>query len=789
MFRKNTRRNFRQRKDESSDEEGQRDGDDGDRQSPSFFNPQPKLQKGRGLSCSSRPSVAEPESEPLGGEEAPVDSDAGASPQHKANPASVVSFSDEKEVQDGEFRVKKSTDKLVVFHVQKKESSPAKEIRSTGKHFHNVIYKTRACKNSTSGEDHEKDSDDGTDSTSSSTTSSRSPVSIPGADQILAAKEARRQARRQKDYIPLRARDFRVDTPMSDEEEGLEEDDEGDDQLDDHEREIPFAPKSKTLRERIAEEIGGSDGEEECKLWEQQQIGKGVKGHKEYQKFAKQKKRIDIPESLPPVSISVIKKRITAKLDSLREVHSARQAELRRMNFDMDSAKSSLEHLENSAANEQLKFYRSMSVYSQNLLDCLAEKVVLINAAEVDMHTAHIQQAEALSSRRRQAVREESSFLQQLLCESTVNCLLTQSRETGSWSEERCGIMPADSEPTPEEEAELQSKIADILKRSQDIFSDVHGDFCDIAKILARFDEWRRTFPDSYNNAYISLCLPKLLAPFIRHQLICWNPLESKEEDFEALPWYSAVETFCHGQGHEEMENMDKKTLPAIIEKTIVPKIQAFVELAWDPFSHRQSQSLTSLCRRLQEDYSIFSTEKRKPVQSFLESVSERLRIAVDEDVFIPLYPKKCLEDVASPQCKFRDQQFWAAVKLLENIGLWDNLIPEHTLKELALDKLLNRYLIISLLNESNVEFSAEQCKKVAACFPKTWFEENEILPQLKNFCSHVLQTVHSVCKDGSAATTKNLFIVLAEIGACDDLTAVVEKYNCKHLLDSLKLF
>uniref|UniRef100_A0AAY4D3D5 GCF C-terminal domain-containing protein n=1 Tax=Denticeps clupeoides TaxID=299321 RepID=A0AAY4D3D5_9TELE len=746
MFRKNTRRNFRQRKDESSDEEGQRDGDDGDRQSPSFFNPQPKLQKGRGLSCSSRPSVAEPESEPLGGEEAPVDSDAGASPQHKANPASVVSFSDEKEVQDGEFRVKKSTDKLVVFHVQKKESSPAKEIRSTGKHFHNVIYKAYTmfvyvpfgivledallC-----------------------------TVSIPGADQILAAKEARRQARRQKDYIPLRARDFRVDTPMSDEEEGLEEDDEGDDQLDDHEREIPFAPKSKTLRERIAEEIGGSDGEEECKLWEQQQIGKGVKGHK-YQKFAKQKKRIDIPESLPPVSISVIKKRITAKLDSLREVHSARQAELRRMNFDMDSAKSSLEHLENSAANEQLKFYRSMSVYSQNLLDCLAEKVVLINAAEVDMHTAHIQQAEALSSRRRQAVREESSFLQQLLCESTgFNCLLTQSRETGSWSEERCGIMPADSEPTPEEEAELQSKIADILKRSQDIFSDVHGDFCDIAKILARFDEWRRTFPDSYNNAYISLCLPKLLAPFIRHQLICWNPLE--EEDFEALPWYSAVETFCHGQGHEEMENMDKKTLPAIIEKTIVPKIQAFVELAWDPFSHRQSQSLTSLCRRLQEDYSIFSTEKRKPVQSFLESVSERLRIAVDEDVFIPLYPKKCLEDVASPQCKFRDQQFWAAVKLLENIGLWDNLIPEHTLKELALDKLLNRYLIISLLNESNVEFSAEQ---LLICYLNLLFV----------FCRDVLTS---------------LFIVLAEIGACDDLTAVVEKYNCKHLLDSLKLF
>ena len=49
---------------------------------------------------------------------------------------------------------------------------------------------------------------------------------------------------------------------------------------------------------------------------------------------------------------------------------------------------------------------------------------------------------------------------------------------------------------------------------------------------------------------------------------------QSDGEDFEALPWYSVVEKFCHGQGHEESENADVETIPAIIQKTILPKVQ-----------------------------------------------------------------------------------------------------------------------------------------------------------------------------------------------------------------------
>lgn len=43
--------------------------------------------------------------------------------------------------------------------------------------------------------------------------------------------------------------------------------------------------------------------------------------------------------------------------------------------------------------------------------------------------------------------------------------------------------------------------------------------------------------------------------------------------DFENLPWFTAVETFCHGHGHEELEHTDRQTLSNVIEKTVLPKI------------------------------------------------------------------------------------------------------------------------------------------------------------------------------------------------------------------------
>ncbi|XP_057199662.1 GC-rich sequence DNA-binding factor 2 isoform X2 [Triplophysa rosa] len=800
MFNKKPRRNFRQRKDESSEEDENEKVANCDAtketEKPIHFSTADLARRGVSSGSKSRRSDSSDAEEPA------VTSLQSKDNNHSSK-TNTLSFLEDKDSTEGSsFKVNRSVNKEVLFQARKKEDPPVPLPSSQVKKKLDV-----SVQSDSDAEDVLPDSDDGSSSTISSSSSSSKPqtVTIPDARKIHAAKEQRRQARARQDYIPL-------DSPSTPgslmEEDRSEAEQNSDDEPDDHERRIEFAPKPKTLRERMAEKMesgseesfSDSQEEEDQHIWEEQQIGKGVSKHqKRHQAPVRpnRKKKLDIPETHPAVSIDVIKKRIVGKLDSLREVHRAREADLRRIQLDVEMAKSTLESLETHLADEQLRFYRTMNIFSQNLLECLSEKMALINSVELDMHSLYIDQAEALLSQRREEVQEESTRIQKLTynTDSQSNGDATGGSSPAQQSlldySEDVECLLSDWEPATAQEAELQSKRADLLNRSQEIFADVQTDFWDVKKILSRFDEWRVSFPESYNNAYIGLCLPKLLAPLIRHQLIGWNPLKAEGEDFEALPWYSAVERFCHGQGYEESENMDMKTLPTISEKTILSKVQGFVELVWDPLSSQQSNNLTTLCKRIQDDYSVFDGEQSKPVKAFVEAVIQRLRSAVDNDVFVPLYPKKSLDDRRSPQFLFQNKQFYSAVKLLGNMALWDGLIPEQILKELMLEKLLGRYLMITVLNDSSPKHTVQKCKKIADCFPTSWFMDVNIgssLPQLQNFRKHLEQVAHMICKDSSdpsstRALLSEVLCLLQNIKADDSITTIINKYHCEDLL------
>ncbi|XP_061601300.1 GC-rich sequence DNA-binding factor 2 [Cololabis saira] len=861
MFNKKPRRNFRQRKNSSSDEDDQQrnnaDGDENEKPRTAV-NKSAKVAQVRGISCSSRREETPPKSDSSDGEdgdtlEEPREGEEREnSDERKKKSTSILSFSHDKEVEESSFKLKRSSDKAVLFHVRKKEAPPAKvthskdvgAVPSSSSSTHDSDSEASSQSphrdDENSGDSADTDDSDsdgrgpGSPSASSDSGSSRSsakPIFIPSAKQIKAAKKQRHATRTQKEFIPLgrdgqRSAGSTPDHYSRDDEEDRVDDD--DDDEDDHEKRIEFAPRLKSIRERIAEKLGGSDdylsgsdGEEQ-ELWEETQIGKGVKRRPGEQSPSgsecssysssngrmrdrgRQKKkptRVKIPKTVSDISVSMVKRRITRKLDSLKEVHRARQAELRRMEGDAENAKSSLELLEESSSESRLKFFRTMTLYIHNLVECLREKVVEINALELDLQTLLCDQMEALLNQRRESVREQAARLQQLSYNTDVqssspaNGADTQcDTETGIKMEEDFDL-PEDTQPSTEEEEQMQKRIADILAKSKGVFSDVQDDFCDVKKILSRFEQWRGSHSESYHNAYISLCLPKLLNPIIRHQLLAWNPLKDVSGDFENFPWFSPVETFCHGHGHEELEHTDRQTLSNIVEKTVVPKMTAFVELVWDPMSQQQSVSLAGVCDRLREDYSIFEGEQSKPVKAFVEAVGRRLRSCVDEDVFIPLYPKKCLEDSSSPQRRFRDQQFWTAVKLLGNMGKWELLLPEAVLMELMLDKLLNRYLMITLCSQTLSSNPVSPHRKIADCLPLSWFkEESECLPQLQMFKNQIVQKVQNICKQQRPEdpNTKSAVIeelkVLSRIRCYDSIMAIAEKYRYEDAIYSHQL-
>ncbi|RLW12241.1 hypothetical protein DV515_00000648 [Chloebia gouldiae] len=559
-------------------------------------------------------------------------------------------------------------------------------------------------------------------------------------------------------------------------------------------------------------------------------------------KYQPTKPKFDTSISLPPVNLEIVKKRLTEssaavwaaeaswvghgnllegvwegqlgsgipRITSLQDVHRAHQREYEKYMEDIESSKMSVQELEKSSdAAQNYKFYRTMKTYVENLINCLNEKLKDINELEWAVHALHQERAVRVSKRRQEELKNESAYIQHVtsgndkpmksklegdektqileMCEHRRTCR-RQAREQSGEGDHHEGLS-SDEELTPTEVDDFQKSKDNVLEDSRKIFEDVHADFCDIRKILLKFQEWKEKFPDSYCDAYISFCLPKLLNPLIRVQLISWNPLEQNFTELEEMPWFRAIEEFSDAENVSELkshDNHDKEVLPRVIEKTVLPKITAFVKSVWDPLSTSQTKNLVQLCNNIVGKQILSKNESSRAREDLMNMVVLRMKKSVEEDVFIPLYPKNTVEDKSSLRSKFQERRFWSAVKLLSNVVLWDGIIQDDKVRDLGLSKLLNRYLLLNILNTPPGPDNIEKCNKVVECLPERWFQDlkgGSTLPELLNFSQHLLQCARALHKDNHSDETKEVLLLLVKIGALH----IVEDFTEEHKLEHLK--
>lgn len=643
-------------------------------------------------------------------------------------------------------------------------------------------------------------------------------VNIPDAAFIQAARRKRELARAQEDYISL---DVKHTSTISGMKKNSDEDSES--EPDDHENRILFTPKPQTLRQRMAEETTTrseeSQEDENQDIWEEQQMRKAVKITEgrdidlSHSSESQTVKRFDTSVSFPPVNLEIIKKQLNTRLTLLQDTHRSHLREYEKYIQDVKSSKSTIQNLENSS-NQALnfKFYKSMKIYVENLIDCLNEKIISIQEIESSMHALLLKQAMTLLKRRQDELKHESAYLQQLSrkAETSTNGTLAidektqqileeiasrraqrrQARELSGNCDHQEGTS-SDDELSSSDTIDFQKSQGDILQVHKKIFEDVHDDFCNIQNILLKFQQWREKFPDSYYDAFISLCIPKLLNPLIRVQLIDWNPLKFDSVGLKQLPWFTSIEEFMNSsvEHSKKEDSSDKKILPIVINKTIIPRLTDFVEFIWDPLSTSQTTSLITHCRMILE-HSTSESEVSKGKQDLLKSIVSRIKKAIEDDVFIPLYPKSAVENKTSPHSKFQERQFWSGLKLFGNILLWNGLLPDDTLQELGLGKLLNRYLIIALLNAVPGPDIVKKCNQIAAYLPEKWFEDSAMttsIPQLENFIQFLLQSAHKLSRSEFRDEVKEIILILVKVRALNQAESLIEEYHLDHLKSVIK--
>lgn len=136
--------------------------------------------------------------------------------------------------------------------------------------------------------------------------------------------------------------------------------------------------------------------------------------------------------------------------------------------------------------------------------------------------------------------------------------------------------MSSDDEIPDQQQEQSVAASAQIESQSLEAFEDVTDDFCKVELILMKFYAWRKTDMTSYQDAFVSLCLPKVLAPLVRHEMLLWSPMLDEYADIENMRWYQACMLYAC-QPEETMEQLksdpDVNLVPALIEKIVLPKL------------------------------------------------------------------------------------------------------------------------------------------------------------------------------------------------------------------------
>ncbi|KAM9788234.1 PAX3- and PAX7-binding protein 1 [Neosynchiropus ocellatus] len=530
---------------------------------------------------------------------------------------------------------------------------------------------------------------------------------------------------------------------------------------------------------------------------------------------------------LTPVSIDLVKKRLQDRLGQMCAGHEMNIKHLKQIQEDLAASESAIQQLEGSANDnaDQYKFLQEMRGYVGDLLECFSEKVPAVLELEAAMHQLLRQRAARLVQRRQDDIKDESSEFASLSSKAVVAPSLDsfgrdrtayqescrqrriaerearrtrrrQAREqNGKRAEHREGLS-SDDEETSTDITSFNMERERILKDSKKVFEDVVEDFHSLDCIKSRFEEWRRQYSECYKDAYIGLCLPKLFNPLVRLQLIAWNPLETPCEHFEYMLWFEALLFY----GFEENRllqrgDADNGLLPAIVETVILPKLTVLAEQAWDPLSSCQTSRFVAFIHRLVKGYPTVVHGDNQYTQEFLKMIVLRVRRTLDEDVFLPLYPKNALENKNSGPYLFYQRQFWTCVKLLGNVLQWDGILSPSCLKDLALDSTLNRYILSALQTSDTSEDNADKCKKVVESLPVHWLSVHKgpkTLPQLEPFCrymAHLANTFHrssvgasDVERRAAKEHIKEIVQMLAHMKALDHIMVVAQEQGIKDI-------
>ena len=109
--------------------------------------------------------------------------------------------------------------------------------------------------------------------------------------------------------------------------------------------------------------------------------------------------------------------------------------------------------------------------------------------------------------------------------------------------------------------------------------------------------------------------------------------------------------------------------------------------------------------------------------------------------------PHRQLENPSSLHLQFYQCQFWKVVKLFSNILLWQGVLPggDPSIIGLAVDGLLNRYLLLALQNLPPSTKAVDKVAVIVDSLPPSWLAAANVRSQVQGLTRYLVHLTEAL--------------------------------------------
>ncbi|CAN4124748.1 unnamed protein product [Withania somnifera] len=550
------------------------------------------------------------------------------------------------------------------------------------------------------------------------------------------------------------------------------------------------------------------------------------------------------------------KKALYESMGRLKEYHGRTVASLHKTEENLSASLSKVTSLENSlsAAGEKYMFMQKLRDFVSVICALLQDKGPYIEELEDQMQKLHEERAAAILERRAADNDDEMKELEaainaarQVLSRGGSNAATieaaTAAAQASTTAMRKGGDLPVDldefgrdanlqkrMDTTRRAEARKQRRVKNDVKRmsaircdssyqkiegesstdesdsessayrsnldqllqvSEQIFGDAHEEYSQLSMVVEKFDRWKKDYASSYHDAYMSLSIPVIFSPYVRLELLKWDPLH-ENTDFMDMNWHNSLFNYGfpqEGESEISADDTEANLIPQLVEKLAIPILHNQLANCWDMLSTRETECAVSAVRLVLR-YGPFSSSA---LSNLVAVLRDRLADAV-ANLKVPTWDTLVMRAVPDA-ARVAAYRFGMSIRLIRNICLFHEIFAMPVLEELVLDKLLGEKILPHLQSiQSSIHDAVTRTERVVTSLHGVWAG-----PKVTGGCSpklrllvdylltlaRVLEKKH-VSSNGEIETSKfarRLKKMLVELNQYDYARDISRTFNIKEAL------